>query len=162
MLCSSLPFLLWHVTAQFPLACMSTGTWFCSLLLGDRRCKPKDLLFFWGVGRTAANIFWTHCKPSSLSDCCSVEQLSSLCCSCTASGSVRKNGGVPQTWYGIVDLPSREDATALTSLAGWGWGAVFLSRECPDGCSSCSAVFLSTELDGLFPTVHRKIKVSVQ
>lgn len=133
------------------------------LLLGGRRCKTEDLLFLWGIGRTAANIFWTHhCKPSSLSKCCSVEQLSSLCCSCTGPGNMRQNEGVPQTWYGLVDLPSRGHATALTSLAGWGRGAVFLSRECPDGCSSSSAVFLSMELDGLFPTVRRKIKVSVQ
>lgn len=60
----SLPFFLWRVTAQFPLACMSTGMWAYILLLGGRRCKSEYLLFLWGIGRTAANILWTHhCNP---------------------------------------------------------------------------------------------------
>lgn len=60
----SLPFLLWRVTAQFPLACMSTGMWAYILLLGGRRCKTEYLLFLWGIGRTAANILWSHhCNP---------------------------------------------------------------------------------------------------
>lgn len=31
-----------------------------------------------------------------------------------------KAGGIPRAWDGLVDLPSREDATALTSPAAWG------------------------------------------
>lgn len=129
MLCSSLPFLMrCYCTFIFLwLACqLGCGFPFFSWSAGDE--KLKILISVREIGRTAGNTSQNHCKPSSLSKCCSAEWLSSFSrCSRVASGllaSVRKTGGIPQAWDGLVALLSREDATALTSLAAWGWRAV--------------------------------------
>lgn len=138
---------------------------FHSSLGGVGDAKLKILISIRGIRRTAHNISQTHCKPSSLSKCCSAEWLSSLSrCSCVASGllaSMRKTGGIPQAWDGLFVLPSREDATALTSLAAWGWGAALWSWGYLDGLMAAAATLLCSStwfLTNCFPRYVGKSK----
>lgn len=130
VLCSSLPFLLWHVTAQFTLACTSTEMWFYTLLLGGRRCETEDLLFLWGVPEEGLLLTFSQLIVNTPPFLNAVLWSSLL----PFAAVVQLQGAWDKMEY-------CKDATALTSLAGWGRGAVFLSRECPDGYSSSSGTW---------------------